>query len=68
MITKGPKTEKGKIRKAQTGDGRRRTPGEELAHGLRETDKTIRKTMREVNDAMRVPSGKSKKKKTTKKK
>jgi hypothetical protein len=68
MLNKGPKTEKGKTRKAVTGDGRRRTPGEELAHSLRETDKTIRKTMREVTEAMRVPSGKSKKKKATQKK
>jgi len=62
MANKGPKTEKGKIRKAWTGDGRRRTPGEELAKSLKDTDKAIKKTMGEVNRAMGgAPSGKKKK-------
>lgn len=68
MVNKGPKTERGKARKFWTGDGRRRTPGEEVTHNLQEADKTIRRTMREANEATRVTFGGSKKKKTTKKK
>jgi len=61
MVDKGPKAERGKVRKAWTGDGRRRTPGEELAKSLEDTDKAIKKTMGEVNRAMGGgPSGKKK--------
>jgi len=66
MVNKGPKTERGKIRKTWTGDGRRRTPGEEVAKSLKDTDKAIAKTMREVNKAMGGAS--SGKKKQAKKK
>lgn len=63
MVDKGPKTKRGKERKAWTRDGRRRTPGEELAKSLDDTDKTIKKiAMGEVNRAMGgIPSRKKKK-------
>ena len=63
MGDKGPKTKRGKERKTWTGDGRRRTPGEELAKSLDDTDKTLKKiAMGEVNRAMEgAASGKKKK-------
>jgi hypothetical protein len=64
MVNKGPETEKGKRRKFWTGDGRRRTPDEEMVHGFRETNKAIRRTMREGNEATSVTFGGFKKKKS----
>lgn len=45
MSKKGPKTEKGKVRKFWTGDGRRRTPMEELTKSMEEASKALKKAL-----------------------
>ena len=62
MTKKSPKTEKGKIRKAWTGDGRRRTPDEEFGKMLKDTNKAMGRTMRETSEIMRGQSSGKKKK------
>ena len=68
MVNKGPKTEKGKERKAWTGDGRRRTPDEQIAKMFKDTDKAMKRTDREVRKFLSAPSSGKKKKQAKKKK
>jgi len=62
MANKGPKTEKGKKRKAWTGDGRRRTPDEEFVKFEKDTKKAMKRTDREVRKFLSGPSSGKKKK------
>lgn len=49
MAKKEPKTEKGKKRKLWTGDGRKRTPAEDIDKTFKDIGKDMRKTSREIS-------------------
>jgi hypothetical protein len=68
MSAKGPKTERGKIRKTWTGDGRKRTPIEEVVKIQEDTNKAMRKTMSEASKIMSGASSGKKKKQAKRKK
>lgn len=59
MAKKEPKTAKGKARKLWTGDGRKRTPAEDMDKAKKDIGKDMRKTSREISKSM---GGSSKKK------
>ncbi|MFW6145639.1 MAG: hypothetical protein ACOC4Y_02445 [bacterium] len=52
MAKKEPKTEKGKTRKLWTGDGRKRTPAEDIDKAKKDIGKDMRKTSREISSSL----------------
>jgi hypothetical protein len=65
MANKSPKTFRGMVRKMETGDGRKSTAMENV---MKETDESMKKSMREMNKAIGGTSTGKKKKQAKKKK